>query len=88
LAAFASAVDEVEVGVDADEVVTASKLAGPAAVDLGRDAAGFTAVPDVDGVVGGDDFPVDVNVAAIGTVACTFFVNAVSVSAMSGVPLD
>jgi hypothetical protein len=84
-AAPASAVDEVE--VDAD-VVALSRLAGPAAVRLGGDAVGFAAALDVHSVVGGDDFPVDVKVAAIETVACTFFVNAVSVSAMSGVTLD
>jgi hypothetical protein len=73
-------------GVDADEVVPLSELAGSAGVDLRGDAVVFSAGPDVHDV--NDDFPVNGTVATIGALDCTFFVNAVSVPAMSGVTRD
>ncbi|MEN3313196.1 MAG: hypothetical protein V7645_2525 [Actinomycetota bacterium] len=84
--AAGSAVEDI---VDAVAVFALLGLVGPAAVDLGGEAAVVPAVPPVDKVARGDKPTVNVGVATIEALDCTVFVNAATVvSAMSATTRD
>jgi hypothetical protein len=81
-----SAVEDI---VDAGAVFALSGLVGPAAVDLGGDAAIVPAVPPVDKVARADEPTVNVGAATIEALDCTVFANAATVvSAMSATTRD